>query len=147
MCYAESAPELVDLIKQHGMRAAVAISPDTPAEAISDSLGSKVDMILVMTVVPGKGGQKFMPSCVPKVASLRARFPAVDIEVDGGVGPNTVGCCACAGSNVLVAGTALFGAKDPAAVMKGMKEAVEEGRKDWGTDKAKEDAQKVAEGK
>lgn len=129
------------------MRAAVAISPDTPASAISDALGNKVEMILVMTVVPGKGGQKFMPSCVPKVAELRARFPAVDIEVDGGVGPNTVGCCAGAGSNVLVAGTALFGAKDPAAVMKGMKEAVENGRADWGTTKAIEEAQRVADAK
>lgn len=86
-----------------------------------------------------------MPSCVPKVASLRARFPHLDIEVDGGVGPNTVGSCACAGSNVLVAGTALFGAKDPKAVIKSMKEAVEEGRQDWGSEKAQQEAQKVAD--
>lgn len=79
------------------MRAAVAISPHTPSSAISDALGNKVDMLLVMTVVPGKGGQKFMTECVPKVAELRQRFPNKDIQVDGGVGPGTVGCCARAG--------------------------------------------------
>lgn len=94
---AAKAPELVDLIHSHGMRAAVAISPHTPASAISTSLGQKVDMLLVMTVVPGAGGQKFMRECVPKVSELRERFPEKDIQVDGGVGPGTVGCCARAG--------------------------------------------------
>ncbi|KAK4049551.1 RIBULOSE-phosphate 3-epimerase [Microbotryomycetes sp. JL201] len=139
----ENAHEIVDLIHEHGMRAAVAISPDTPSSAISDRLGESVDMLLVMTVVPGKGGQKFMASCVPKVAELRARFPTKDIQVDGGVGPSTVGHCACAGSNVLVAGTALFGAEDPQAVMKGMKEAVDSGRSGWGSRDALEQSQKL----
>ena len=94
---AELAHELVALIHAHKMRAAVAISPATPSSAISDKLGNSVDMMLVMTVVPGKGGQKFMAECVPKVAELRTRFPAKDIQVDGGVGPATVGCCARAG--------------------------------------------------
>lgn len=87
------------LIHQHNMRAAVAISPSTPSSAISDALGNSVDMLLVMTVVPGKGGQKFMRECVPKVAELRTRFPAKDIQVDGGVGPGTIGCCARAGKS------------------------------------------------
>lgn len=82
------------------MRAAVAISPATPSTAISTALGDKVDMLLVMTVVPGKGGQKFMPECVVKVAELRQRFPHKDIQVDGGVGPGTVGCCARAGASL-----------------------------------------------
>lgn len=88
------------------MRAAVAISPATPAAAITDKLGNSVDMMLVMTVVPGAGGQKFMKECVPKVAELRTRFPSKDIQVDGGVGPATVGCCARAGELPLTVGPA-----------------------------------------
>ncbi|GAA5949530.1 hypothetical protein JCM21900_000253 [Sporobolomyces salmonicolor] len=132
----ELAHELVDLIHSTGMRAAVAISPDTPSSAITDALGESVDMLLVMTVVPGAGGQKFMERCVPKVAELRTRFPTKDIQVDGGVGPGTVGCCARAGSNVIVAGTALFGAEKPDEVMQTFKKVVDESKSAWGTQKA-----------
>ncbi|GAA5856352.1 hypothetical protein JCM5353_004306 [Sporobolomyces roseus] len=135
----ENAHELVKLIKENGMKSAVAISPATPSSAISDKLGESVDMMLIMTVVPGAGGQKFMKECVPKVAELRKRFPSKDIQVDGGVGPGTVGCCARAGSNVIVAGTALFGAEKPDEVVKGFKEAIEGSREVWGTDKALEE--------
>jgi ribulose-phosphate 3-epimerase len=72
----------------------------------------------------GKGGQKFMAECVPKVSELRKRFPIKDIEVDGGVAPATVGLCADAGSNVIVAGTAVFAASDPAAAIQQLKDAV-----------------------
>ena len=65
------------------MRAAIAINPGTPASEISDSVAHAVDMILVMTVWPGAGGQKFIQECMPKVAELRARYPDLDIEVDG----------------------------------------------------------------
>lgn len=100
------------------MKAGVAISPDTPSTAITEEIGAAADMLLVMTVYPGKlcmsdrghvqfveplglgrGGQKFIERCVPKVAELRARFPDKDIEVDGGVGPKTVGVCAEAGTS------------------------------------------------
>ncbi|GAA5901926.1 hypothetical protein JCM8208_006641 [Rhodotorula glutinis] len=135
LAHPESAHELVELIHSTGMRAAVAISPDTPASAISDKLGESVDMLLVMTVVPGAGGQKFMQSCVPKVAELRTRFPTKDIQVDGGVGPNTVGCC----SNVIVAGTALFGAEKPAEVIDDFKRQIDDSKTKWGTDAALED--------
>ncbi|GJN90077.1 hypothetical protein Rhopal_003075-T1 [Rhodotorula paludigena] len=134
----ENAHEIVDLIHSTGMRAAVAISPDTPSSAISDRLGNSVDMLLVMTVVPGAGGQKFMQRCVPKVAELRARFPQKDIQVDGGVGPGTVGCCARAGSNVIVAGTALFGAEKPADVIADFKQQIDSSKERWGTDRALE---------
>ena len=83
------------------MRAGVAISPDTPSTAITDAVGAAADMLLVMTVYPGRGGQKFIERCVPKVAELRLRFPNKDIEVDGGVSPSTVGLCADAGSILL----------------------------------------------
>lgn len=70
----ETAPQLVDLIKEHGMRAAVAISPDTPADAITDDLGKKVDMILVMTVVPGTSGILTIPTvAAEQVASRQAK--------------------------------------------------------------------------
>ncbi|GAA6015572.1 hypothetical protein JCM11491_007160 [Sporobolomyces phaffii] len=135
----ESAHELVDLIKSTGMKSAVAISPATPSTAVTDKLGNSVDMILVMTVVPGKGGQKFMKECVPKVSELRTRFPEKDIQVDGGVGPGTVGCCARAGSNVIVAGTALFGAENPKEVVEGFKKAIDDSKPVWGTEQALQD--------
>jgi ribulose-phosphate 3-epimerase len=74
-------------------------------------------MILVMTVWPGAGGQKFMKECMPKVAELRARFPDLDIEVDGGVGPKTIDRCADAGANIIVAGTAIFNHPSPKDVI------------------------------
>jgi len=118
------APALISTIKQKGMKAGVAISPDTPSQAITDEIGQAADMLLVMTVYPGRGGQKFIERCVTKVAELRARFPNQNIEVDGGVGPSTIGVCADAGSNVIVAGTAIFGAQDPAAVISQLKSTV-----------------------
>jgi len=123
---ATNDPEsLITKIKAKGMKAGVAISPDTPASAITDAVGSNADLLLVMTVYPGRGGQKFIERCVPKVAELRARFPEHDIEVDGGVGPATIGSCADAGSNVIVAGTAIFNADDPGKVIAQLKATVE----------------------
>jgi ribulose-phosphate 3-epimerase len=107
------------------MKAGVAISPDTPSTSISDEVGELTDLLLVMTVYPGaglffflftsfsntegeqppgRGGQKFMERCVPKVAELRARFPDKDIEVDGGINPKTIDVCAQAGMSYLCFG-------------------------------------------
>lgn len=86
-------------------------------------------MLLVMTVEPGFGGQKFQERCMPKVAALRARYPDMDIEVDGGLGLGTIDTAAEAGANVIVAGTAVFGAKDPRDVVTKLREAVESRRK------------------
>ncbi|KAI0274753.1 ribulose-phosphate 3-epimerase [Gloeopeniophorella convolvens] len=116
---------LIHLIHERNMKAGVAISPDTPSTAISDEVGEFADMLLVMTVYPGRGGQKFIERCVPKVAELRERFPDKDIEVDGGVGPKTIDVCAQAGSNVIVAGTAIFGADNPEEVIATLKATVE----------------------
>jgi len=115
---------LINAIRARNMKAGVAISPDTPSTAITDEIANAADMLLVMTVYPGRGGQKFLERCIPKVAELRARFPDKDIEVDGGVGPNTIAACADAGSNVIVAGTAIFGAQDPEAVIAALKASV-----------------------
>jgi len=116
--------QLIAKIRDRHMKAGVAISPDTASTAITDEVGNAADMLLVMTVYPGRGGQKFIESCVPKIAELRARFPDKDIEVDGGVGPKTIRACADAGSNVIVAGTAIFGSDDPESVIKELKETV-----------------------
>ncbi|KAF5385274.1 hypothetical protein D9615_001430 [Tricholomella constricta] len=116
---------LIRSVHKRNMKAGVAISPDTPSTAITDEIADAADMLLVMTVYPGRGGQKFLDRCVPKVAELRARFPDKDIEVDGGVGPKTIGVCADAGSNVIVAGTAIFGAVNPENVIAELKSTVE----------------------
>ena len=85
-------------------------------------------MVLVMTVHPGFGGQKFMASELPKVSGLRARYPDLWIEVDGGLGEATVDQAAEAGANVIVAGSAVFGAPDMRAVIRTLEEAVEKRR-------------------
>lgn len=89
--------EVIDLIHSHKLLAGLAISPETPASVITDSLGKSADLLLVMTVKPGRGGQKFMPECLEKVKELRERFPGKNIQVDGGVGPGNACQCAQAG--------------------------------------------------
>ncbi|KAI0931878.1 hypothetical protein AcW1_000838 [Taiwanofungus camphoratus] len=116
---------LINTIHERNMKAGVAISPDTPSTAITDEVGEAADMLLVMTVYPGRGGQKFLDRCVPKVSELRTRFPNKDIEVDGGVGPKTIDVCADAGSNVIVAGTAIFNAPEPEQVIALLKRTVD----------------------
>ncbi|KAL7007512.1 RIBULOSE-phosphate 3-epimerase [Cystobasidiomycetes sp. EMM_F5] len=127
----EKALPVIDQIHAAGMRCGVAVSPQTPSTAITDEIGEKADMLLVMTVHPGAGGQKFMEECIPKVSELRARFPTKDIQVDGGVGPKTIKPCADAGSNVIVAGTAVFGAPQPKEVIEQLRRAVDEARPSW----------------
>jgi len=81
-------------------------------------------MILIMTVEPGFGGQSFMASELPKVKALRERYPELNIEVDGGLSEKTIDQAADAGANVIVAGSAVFGAKDPGEVIAKLREAV-----------------------
>jgi ribulose-phosphate 3-epimerase len=82
-----------------------------------------------MTVHPGFGGQKFMASELPKVTALRERYPDLNIEVDGGLGLGTIDQAADAGANVIVAGSAIFGANDPADVIAKLREAVQKRQK------------------
>lgn len=98
---------LIKLIKGAGMRAACAIKPGTPVEAVYPLI-DQLDMVLVMTVEPGFGGQSFMETMMPKVSDLRSKYPKLDIQVDGGLGDKTVAIAAKAGANVVVAGTAVF---------------------------------------
>ena len=87
-----------------------------------------LQMVLIMTVHPGFGGQKFMASELPKVQAVRSRYPNLNIEVDGGLGLGTIDQAADAGANVIVAGSAVFGANDPAEVIEKLREAVEKRR-------------------
>ena len=82
-------------------------------------------MVLIMTVHPGFGGQKFMASELPKVKAVRERYPDLNIEVDGGISESTIDQAADAGANVIVAGSAVFGAKDPADVISKLRQSVD----------------------
>lgn len=105
-------------IREKGVRPGIALVPSTPAEALTEVLPI-VDIVLVMTVSPGFGGQELIPRCLQKVRALRRMREEYGlhylIEVDGGVNRSTVGAALEAGADVIVAGSALFGAKDPAA--------------------------------
>ena len=103
---------LLQQIKAHGIKAGVALNPSTPEEAVKYVL-DKVDLILVMTVNPGFGGQSFIPSQMDKIRRIREMIGArpIEIEVDGGVNEKTAKLCAAAGADVLVAGSAVFNAK------------------------------------
>lgn len=101
-------------IRSAGMRVGLAMRPRTPVAAARTLLDEGlVDMLLVMTVEPGFGGQKFMASMTEKVRTARSLYPDLAIQVDGGIAPSTVATVADAGANVFVAGSAVFGAEDP----------------------------------
>ena len=119
----ENNLEALRRIRAKGVRAAVSVKPGTPAEALEPYWGL-MDLILVMTVEPGFGGQKFMADMMPKVRTLREsierRSPGTELEVDGGVNPETAKVCVEAGADVLVACSALFKAPDIAAFIEGI---------------------------
>lgn len=108
--------QVLKAIEESGAKPAVAISPATPAEAL-EPYGGSLFMITVMTVEPGFGGQKLMPECLEKAKWLKKRFPKALIELDGGVNLETLSACVESGADVLVAGTAVFGADDPVAAI------------------------------
>ena len=111
----ENIHAAIDKIHAKGKKAGIVLKPKTPAEAVLPYL-EKVELILVMTVEPGFGGQSFMADQMPKVTAIRQlideRNPACELEVDGGVAPDTCGTCIKAGANVLVAGSAVYKAAD-----------------------------------
>lgn len=98
---------VIDLIKSYNVKACVALNPATPISVI-ENVANKLDMILVMSVNPGFGGQKFISYAVDKIKKLRALYPNIDIEVDGGINDETCKCVKEAGANVLVAGSYVF---------------------------------------
>ena len=109
-------PRCLERIHERGVKASLAVKPSTPAERALDFI-PMCDMILVMTVEPGYGGQSFISEMMSKVEAIRGYadkngFPKLDIQVDGGINAETAPTAKAAGANVLVAGTSLFKAKD-----------------------------------
>ena len=117
----ENTKAALEKIRAQGVKPGIVIKPKTPAEDIAEFL-PMVDLVLVMTVEPGFGGQKFMADMMPKLKQLRTMLdevnPACHLEVDGGVDLNTCVTCKENGADVLVAGSAFFGAADRAAFTK-----------------------------
>jgi len=127
--HAETCPHLhrtLAQIREAGARACAVVNPSTPASALEPVLG-ELDQVLVMSVNPGFGGQKFIEGSLGKIAALRSwideRELDVEIEVDGGIGPGTIDRAAEAGANVFVAGTAVFGSADYAAAIADLRKA------------------------
>ena len=120
--------KVIRAIREKEIRCGISISPGTPAELLLPYL-SEVDMVLIMTVVPGFGGQALIPSCLEKVRFIRQYADRhglrLDIEVDGGIREDNIGLATEAGANVIVAGSAIFGSKKPRSVIEGMRKAAE----------------------
>jgi ribulose-phosphate 3-epimerase len=125
--HVEACPHLhrtIHLIKEHGVKAGVVLNPHTPV-AMIEHIIDDVDLVLLMTVNPGFGGQKFIHSVLPKIERVaqmvKERGLNVEIEVDGGVNEDTAKLCIEAGANVLVAGSAIYNKKDRAAAIRAIR--------------------------
>ncbi len=116
-CPAES----IKKIKEHGKSAALSIKPATPVEAVYPYL-NELDMVLVMTVEPGFGGQRLIETTLPKIVQIRKRNPEIDIQVDGGINRDTAKLCKELGANVLVAGSYIFQAADRKRALDSLRE-------------------------
>jgi ribulose-phosphate 3-epimerase len=127
--HAETAPHLhrlIQTIKEQGKKAGVSLNPSTPLSIVEEVLGD-IDMVLIMSVNPGFGGQKFIPGAIDKITRLRdmltARKLTVAIEVDGGINAATAREVTAAGANILVAGSAVYGAPNIAEAIKAIRGA------------------------
>lgn len=116
----ETAEKIIDYLHERDIKAGVAIKPDTSIEDIMP-IFEKIDVVLVMLVEPGFGGQKMILSCLEKVKTLRGLKPDMDIEVDGGVNLENVQLVKDAGANIIVSGTAIFKSNDRKFVIEEMK--------------------------
>lgn len=127
--HAEATDDPVDLarrLRHAGARAGIALKPDTPVAAYVDQL-AEFDLVLVMTVEPGFGGQGFLDGTMPKLRALREQIDAegldVLLEVDGGIGEQTIRIAAAAGADTFVAGSSVYGAPDPEAAIDALRRA------------------------
>jgi len=127
--HAETAPHLhrtLQVIRQLGAAAGVALNPSTPVDQLRDVIGD-LDLILIMSVNPGFGGQSFIPHSLEKVAAARAllsaRLSRAEVSVDGGVDLSNAATLVANGASTLVAGTSVFGAADPSAAVKALRAA------------------------
>ena len=118
--------EAIETVRAQGKKVGLSVKPRTPASVLIPYI-ELIDLVLVMTVEPGFGGQKFMADMLPKIAEIRKMIeqknPNCDLEVDGGVDPNTAPLVKQAGANVLVAGSAVFGKADRAEAIENIRNA------------------------
>jgi ribulose-phosphate 3-epimerase len=125
----DKAKELIRKVREAGMNVGCALAPETPGEVLFPLVDAGLlDTVLFMSVRPGFGGQKFMPSVLPKVAAMRKRSPTVNIQVDGGITTANARAVAEAGANVLVAGSTVYaGSQPPAAMVKSLVALISDG--------------------
>ncbi|MFL6564537.1 MAG: ribulose-phosphate 3-epimerase [Burkholderiales bacterium] len=120
----EHVDRTLSLIREHGCKAGLVFNPATPLVWLDHAL-EKLDLVLLMSVNPGFGGQQFIPSVLPKIAEARRRIAATGrdiwLEIDGGIKVENIGEVAAAGADTFVAGSAIFGAKDYAATIREMR--------------------------
>ncbi|XP_029634869.1 ribulose-phosphate 3-epimerase [Octopus sinensis] len=121
----DNPEDCVRKIKESGMKVGIGIKPNTAVETVLPYV-HMVDMVLVMTVEPGFGGQSFMKEQMSKVRLLREKFRELDIEVDGGVGTSTIKDCADAGANMIVSGSAIINSDNPRQTINFLRMTVEE---------------------
>ena len=123
---ARAPVRLARRLRELGARAGVALNPGTPVEAVMPLLG-EVDMVLVMSVEPGFGGQGFLDLVLPKVAAVRRALAGADvwIQMDGGVSAATIAACVEAGADTFVAGSAVYHSQDPDAMVRRLRELAE----------------------
>lgn len=107
----EDIEAAIDLIKSYGKKVGISIKPDTKVEKIEQFLG-KIDMVLIMTVEPGYGGQEMIVETLKKVKKIRKMYPNLDIQVDGGINQDTINTAINAGADVIVAGSYIFSGED-----------------------------------
>jgi ribulose-phosphate 3-epimerase len=127
----EHVDRTIALIREHGCRPGLVFNPATPLDHLDYTL-DKLDLVLIMSVNPGFGGQQFIPQSLAKLAAVRARIDAqvaaggrpVRLEIDGGVKADNIGAIARAGADMFVAGSAIFGQKDYGAVIKAMRDNI-----------------------
>jgi ribulose-phosphate 3-epimerase len=125
----EHVDRTIALIREHGCKAGLALNPATPLSHLDHTL-EKLDLVLLMSVNPGFGGQQFIASVLPKIAEARRRIAAtgrdIRLEVDGGIKTDNIAAVARAGADAFVAGSAIFGSKDYAATIRSMREQLRE---------------------
>jgi ribulose-phosphate 3-epimerase len=119
----KDVPSLITKIKDAGMKVGIALKPGTDVSLVFPFV-EQIDLVLIMTVEPGFGGQKLMESCLDKVKILRSKYPELEIQVDGGIGAENIEMVAKSGANNIVSGTGIFGAKDPGQAIKIMTDCV-----------------------
>jgi ribulose-phosphate 3-epimerase len=119
----KNVPSLIAQIKNAGMKVGIALKPGTNIESVYPFV-DQIDLVLIMTVEPGFGGQKLMESCLEKVKVLRLKYPHLEIQVDGGIGVDNIELVAKSGANNIVSGTGVFGANHPGQAIETMTKIV-----------------------